>query len=201
MKLPQKWLDQLHKTAPGGYYLALRVGFAFPVLEVNAFPAEWVDHYSRQGLMLRDPAVRWAYTAFGAKRWSGFEEPEHGVFEAAKEHGLKYGAVISCGQHEESSQRSYALVARPDREFDDKELAMLFGRLTDMHASTAPPPLTAAELEALRLINEGYRVKEISHRLGISESAIKVRMAAAKRKLGARTSTQAAGLAVSYRLI
>jgi len=201
VKLPQKTLDQMQKTAPGGYYLALRVGFAFPIVEVNAFPAEWVEHYSQQGMMLRDPAVRWAYTAFGAKRWSAFEDSENGVLASASKFGLRFGAVISCGQDDGTSQRSYALVAHPKREFGDAELASIFDRVTDMHARTSPPPLTAAELEALRMINEGYRVKEISHRLGVSDSAIKVRMASAKRKLGARTSTQAAGLAVSYRMI
>ena len=31
--------------APAGYYIALRVGFAFPIAETNALPDAWIERY------------------------------------------------------------------------------------------------------------------------------------------------------------
>ena len=61
--------------APAGYYIAVRLGFAFPLAEYVAFPKPWVDLYGREGLMLDDPAVRWAYDNTGAARWSESAAP------------------------------------------------------------------------------------------------------------------------------
>ena len=36
--------DEIRQIAPAGYYVALRIGFAFPMEEVNELPAEWVAH-------------------------------------------------------------------------------------------------------------------------------------------------------------
>ena len=52
-------LDDIAALATAGYYLALRVGFAFPMEEVNALPQDWVDHYTRNRFMLHDPVIRW----------------------------------------------------------------------------------------------------------------------------------------------
>ena len=62
--------DEIGQLAPSGYYVALRIGFAFPMEEVNAFPAEWINHYTKQRFMLFDPVVRWAYSNVGTVRWS-----------------------------------------------------------------------------------------------------------------------------------
>ena len=59
------WPVDFTAIATAGYYVALRIGFAFPVDERNEFPADWVDYYTSKGLMLRDPVVRWAYENSG----------------------------------------------------------------------------------------------------------------------------------------
>tara|TARA_B110000977_G_C10850713_1_gene405683 strand:- start:4 stop:207 length:204 start_codon:yes stop_codon:yes gene_type:complete len=66
----------------------------------------------------------------------------------------------------------------------------------------APPTnLTMAELEALGMIKDGKRLKEIAFDLGVTEGAVKQRLKNAKTKLGAKTGTQAAALASQYGLI
>ncbi|MEO0930451.1 MAG: autoinducer binding domain-containing protein, partial [Pseudomonadota bacterium] len=62
--------DEIGQLAPSGHYIALRIGFAFPMEEVNAFPEDWISHYTKQRFMLFDPIVRWAYSNTGTIRWS-----------------------------------------------------------------------------------------------------------------------------------
>ena len=51
--------DDIAEIAPAGYYIALRLGFAFPVEEINNLPSEWVTHYTQQRFMMFDPVVRY----------------------------------------------------------------------------------------------------------------------------------------------
>jgi DNA-binding CsgD family transcriptional regulator len=52
--------------------------------------------------------------------------------------------------------------------------------------------LTDAQREVLRLVSEGYKSKEIAHRLGIGVDAVNKRIAAAKSTLGAPSRFAAA---------
>jgi DNA-binding CsgD family transcriptional regulator len=52
--------------------------------------------------------------------------------------------------------------------------------------------LTEAQREVLRLVSEGYKSKEIAHRLGIGVDAVNKRIAAAKSTLGAPSRFAAA---------
>lgn len=200
--LEENWHTAFGNVADAGYHAALRVGFAFPVQEANTFPSSWVQHYARYGLMINDPAVRWAYDHRGVIRWSDLlEDDKNAVLASASVFGMNFGAVLSHYEPEVAPERSYVLLAHRSREFSNSELDNLFDHLCQCHEQAVPPRLTKAELEALGLIKEGFRIKEISHLLGVSDSAIKVRLSSARRKLGARTVTHAAGLAVSHRMI
>ncbi|MBQ2263521.1 MAG: autoinducer binding domain-containing protein [Loktanella sp.] len=195
--------DDIAQLAPSGYYIALRIGFAFPMEEANALPADWVDHYTKQRFMLFDPAVRWAYGNTGACRWSELEQEDpKRVILQARSFGLRFGVTVSVMDSGSGAQRSFGSFTRPDREFSDLEIKLLHAFLTRRHGETAPPTnLTRAELEALRMVKDGKRLKEIAHDLGVSEGAVKQRLKNAKLKLGAKTGTQAAALANQYGLI
>ena len=54
---------------------------------------------------------------------------------------------------------------------------------------------------ALGMVRDGLLLKEIANALGVSEGAIKQRLKNAKKKLGAKTSTQAAATAAQHGLI
>lgn len=195
--------DDLGELAPSGYYIALRIGFAFPMEEVNALPEEWVRHYTKQRYMLFDPAVRWAYSNTGAIRWSDIshDDPRR-ILEQAQTFGMRYGVTVSVFDSGADAQRSFGSFTRSDREFTDLEIRLLQAYLKRRHNETAPPTnLTKAELEALGMVRDGKRLKEIAYELSVSEGAVKQRLRNAKLKLEAKTSTQAAALASQYGLI
>lgn len=189
--------------APAGYYIALRIGFAFPLAEHNALPQAWTDHYTRQNYMLSDPVMQWLYSNSGAARWSAITLPDlRGVLCDAREHGLNFGVAICFDDPGPKGQRSFGSFCRQDREFTDDEIGLLQRKLERLHIAMAPPTnLTKAELEALRMVKEGLLVKEIASRLNVTDGAVKQRLKNAKAKLGAKTSSQAVSAATGYGLI
>ncbi|WP_439155753.1 helix-turn-helix transcriptional regulator [Yoonia sp.] len=196
-------LDEIEQLAPSGHYIALRIGFAFPMEEMNALPPDWVSHYTKQRFALFDPVLRWAYSNVGAVRWSAFplDDPKR-VIAQARTFGMRYGVTVSVFDSSADAQRSFASFTRADREYTDLEMKLLQAYLMRRHNETAPPTnLTKAELEALSMVKDGRRLKEIAFELNVSEGAIKQRLKNAKLKLGAKTGTQAAALANQYGLI
>jgi len=195
--------DDLKELAPVGHHVALRIGFAFPVEEDNCFPSDWITHYSQQRLMLADPVINWVYQNTGFTRWSDIEYPDQRrVIAQAQTFGLRYGAAVSFVDKGAGGLRSFGSFARGDRPFDELEMRLLLAFVKRRHAEIAPPSnLTAAELEVLRMIKDGKRIKQIAHELGVSEGAIKQRLKNAKLKLDAKTGPQAAALASQYNLI
>ena len=188
--------------APGGYYIALRLGFAFATRQYNGFPEDWKKFYTKNSLMPKDPMIAWAYNNSGTTRWADLKDQDkHGIFSAAAHFGLKYGVVISLAPSGETGNRSFGIFASGSREFTESETFRLFDAVSELHQQAAVPKLTKAELEALNWIKDGYRMKEAAYSLGISESAVKARLTSAKHKLGARNSTHAASLAVRFGLI
>ncbi len=198
-----RFSKDLTSLAPAGYYLALRVGFAFPLEQINRLPADWVETYARNRYVLFDPIIRWCYQNTGVIRWSEVGEDDPlGIMAQTAASGLRFGAAVAVIDEVDCGQRSFGFFARGDREYRDAELAQLLDRVTRLHdALRAPTTLTPAELEALRMVRDGMRIKQIAHVLGISEGAVKQRLRNAKSKLGAATSTQAAALASGFGLL
>ncbi len=186
-----------------GYYIALRVGFAFPLEEVNELPSTWVNHYTKLRFMLQDPVIRWIYSNTGTVRWSEIEiEDPLRVLDQAQTFGLRYGVAVSCFDENSDGQRSFGHFARSDREFEADEVAALYAYILRLHREKAPPTnLTDAELEALAMVKDGMRLKQIAHELGVSEGAVKQRLKNAKTKLGAQTSAQAAAMVRDFGLV
>ncbi|WP_052245445.1 helix-turn-helix transcriptional regulator [Halocynthiibacter namhaensis] len=196
-------LDFLTTLAPSGFYLAMRVGFAFPVAEANTLPEGWVSHYTNHGFMMYDPVLKWVYGNTGATRWADIKIPDpRNVLRDAKRHGLDHGVAISCLDDCVDGQRSYGSFARQDRAFSDEEIRILSQVISELHASYSPPKnLTKAELEVLIMIKDGLLMKQIADDLGISLGAVKQRLKNAKYKLHAKTSSHAAALAIQFGLI
>jgi LuxR family transcriptional regulator len=193
----------LSEVAPVGHYLALRVGFAFPMEEVNALPNSWVEHYTRRSLMLWDPVMRWIYASTGGIRWSAIAiEDPRGVMAAARAHGLLFGAAVSILDAQAGGQRSFGCFVRDDREFEDDEIGALEAYVRGRHHALAPPTnITMAELQALRLIKDGQRLKQIAYELGVTEGAVKQRLKSARAKLSAKTGAEAISRAAAFGLI
>lgn len=195
--------DLFAALSPAGHFLALRIGFAFPIFEQNLLPPEWIECYGTRGYVLADPVMNWLYASTGAIRWSEIDFPDHrNVMDHAAEFGLRYGVAVCCRDTGSHGQRSFGSFCRSDREFEDGEIAALKQNLQSLHDSLVPPSnLTKAELEALGMVKNGLLMKEIADLLNVSEGAVKQRLKNAKFKLNAKTSTHAATMATSYGLI
>lgn len=98
----------LLELADAGHYIALRLGFAYPLEEVNALPQAWVAHYSKLRLMLHDPLMHWVYGNTGVIRWSALPGPDPlQVLHQAQTFGLRYGISVSVEDKSGGGQRSF----------------------------------------------------------------------------------------------
>jgi LuxR family transcriptional regulator, quorum-sensing system regulator SdiA len=193
-------LHQLDLLAPQGYFLGLHIRFTAPLMTFQTYDQAWLDHYTENGYVLRDPMTAWGFSTTGWIRWSDPRVPDpFGIFREAARFGLVHGFTISCGP---IKSRTIASFARADREFSDNEIKLAESIVTRMHDVTEPPEeLTRAQIEALRCIAGGDRHAAAAAKLGISESALKARITSARIRLMARTTAEAIQRAKDYRLI
>lgn len=143
--------EQLQKIAdlcPSGYAIALHIRFTTPAFLFQTYDKDWMEHYSKKGLVLHDPTVRWGFANTGLCPWSELEaEDTHGVFEAARHHGLHHGFTLSLT---DGGSRTVASFTRPDRPHSEDEVALIRDMLDSLHARTADPDsLPAAERDLL----------------------------------------------------
>lgn len=191
------------ESADAGYFVAYRVAFLRPEFEFNSLPRAWILKYTRHGLMMNDPVMRWIYSNSGSSRWSDidFKDGEAVLVEAA-EHGLRYGLAVSLVDPNDPGIRSFGNFCRSDREFDDHEIDEIAEKLElFFNDLEAPNDITEAEIEALRMLKNGLLVKEVAYELGVSEGAVKQRLRNAKDKLNARTTPHAVSVASDFGLI
>lgn len=193
--------NEFFELAPSGYYLGLRIRFAFAATEVNELPSAWVDLYSREKFFLTDPALRWSYDHVGAIRWRELAAADpQDIIPRAAAFGLEHGVVAAF--NDGAGLRSLGLFFRADRDYTTQEVEALAKHVETLHRETAPPTtLTRAEIEVLKSIKDGVRIKQVAHDLGVSEGAIKQRLRNARAKLGATNATHATSLASEFGLI
>lgn len=193
-------LSQLSDLAPRGYALGLHIRFAAAHLMIQTYDPRWSEIYTEKGYMLADPMVFWGFGNDGTIRWSDIDLPDpHGILEQAAGFGLKYGVAVALGP---TSSRTIGGFARDDREFNDAEIAGIAKIVNRLHeASTPPEELTPAQRMALRLVARGNRHAEAAALLGISESALKARLRAARERLFVRTTAEAIQRAQEYNLL
>ncbi|MGR3591471.1 MAG: helix-turn-helix transcriptional regulator [Limimaricola soesokkakensis] len=194
--------DALADLAPAGFFLGLHVRFIFPTIRVSTLPKSWIERHTCKPFFLDAPASRWSLENEGAIRWSALAD--HDPLKSSSltaEHDTPYGGVVAY--HAADELRSYGLFFRGDREYLDTELAHLFELVVEHHDRLATPPavLTKAELLVLRCMKEGKRLKQISYDLDVSQSAVKQRLRNARRKLGARSGSQAVAMAAKLGLL
>lgn len=193
-------LEALAALAPLGYSAGLHIRFAAPLVYVRTYVQEWQKRYDDNAYALRDPAVFWGLGVKGATRWSEIRLPDpFDILGQARLYGLTYGMVASHGP---ITSRSIVGLARGDREFTLAEMRTVAEITQHLHEATEPPTdLTGAQIEALRLLSEGNRHAAAAAQLGISESALKARLLAARTRLRARTTAQALRKAREFGLL
>lgn len=193
-------LQNLARLANAGYFIGLHIRFTSPLFTFQTYDQRWIDHYTENGFVLRDPMTAWGFSRTGWIRWSdtALLDP-FGLFNEAALHGLKFGATVACGP---IKSRTIASFARSDREFRDEEIEKIERTVLRLHDLSEPPEaLTEAQIEALRMIAGGDRFAQAAEKLGISESALKARITTARNRLMARTTAEAIQRAKDNRLI
>jgi LuxR family transcriptional regulator, quorum-sensing system regulator SdiA len=193
-------LKNLASFATSGYFIGLHIRFTSPLFTFQTYDQRWIDHYTENGYVLRDPMTAWGFSRTGWIRWSdpGLMDP-FGLFKEAAQFGLNHGVTVACGP---IKSRTIASFARPDREFRDDEIDRIERKVLRLHDLSEPPEaLTEAQIEALRCIAGGDRFAQAAEKLGISESALKARITTARNRLMARTTAEAIQRAKDNRLI
>lgn len=193
-------LKELSQRAPLGYFIGLHIRFTAPLMTFQTYDKAWLDHYTDNGFVLRDPMTAWGFSTIGSIRWSdpGLPDPFH-LFVEARKFGLRFGCTVSFGP---IRSRTIASFARNDREFTDEEIRVIGEIVGEMHELTQPPEsLTKAQIEALRCVAGGDRHAAGAAKLGISESALKARLNSARSRLMARTTAEAIQRAKDFRLL
>jgi LuxR family transcriptional regulator, quorum-sensing system regulator SdiA len=193
-------LKNLADFAVAGYFIGLHIRFTSPLFTFQTYDQRWIDHYTENGYVLRDPMTAWGFSRTGWIRWSdpALMDP-FGLFREAAQFGLNYGVTVACGP---IKSRTIASFARSDREFRDDEIDRIERKVLRLHDLSEPPEaLTEAQIEALRMIAGGDRFAAAAEKLGISESALKARITTARNRLMARTTAEAIQRAKDNRLI
>lgn len=142
-------LSVLDEMSPGGFAIALHIRSAAPAFLFQTFPIKWVDYYSQHGLVLKDPAMRWAFDHSGTIRWRDLTDDDpYGVMQQAKRHGLSYGFTHSIRVEK---SRSVSGFARGDRDYLDIEIDEIGKKLHELHAATDQlTALSEADADALK---------------------------------------------------
>lgn len=193
-------LQNLARLAISGYFIGLHIRFTSPLFTFQTYDQRWIDHYTENGYVLRDPMTAWGFSRTGWIRWSdpALLDP-FGLFREAARYGLNFGATVAWGP---IKSRTIASFARSDREFRDDEIAKIEKTVLRLHDLSEPPEaLTEPQIEALRMIAGGDRFAAAAEKLGISESALKARITTARNRLMARTTAEAIQRAKDNRLI
>ncbi len=191
---------KLDPIATAGYFLALRLRGASPLMTFATFPQAWMDAYMENGYMLRDPVTTWALTIGGSIRWSSpFLPDPFGIFRKAAEHGLTFGASVATGS---VASLTLCSLARGDREPTDAEIAEAKRIVLRLHALTEmPKTLTGEEKALLGVLAQGGGPKEAAARLGVPEAAARTRIRQICGAFFAATPADAVRRARDHKLI
>jgi len=131
----QGLLNDLSKVSSAGYAIALHVRFTTPTYLFQTYPADWMEYYSSQGLVMHDPTVKWGFENDGMVRWADLAESDSaGVLSQAAEHGLSFGITTAVSK---AGSKSLASFSRSDRDFSDDEVRELIGLFEQLHDETA----------------------------------------------------------------
>lgn len=193
-------LPAIGAIAEAGYFLALRIRGASPMMSFHTYPQAWIDEYTSKGYVLRDPVTTWAMTVGGSIRWSSLLLPDpFGVFRRAARHGLRYGASVAVGPRGALTVCSFS---RGDREFTDDEIAAVRDIVADLHERTAPPAqLSEDQVALLGVLSECDAAADVAERLGVPVEAAGRAVRDLCESLLARSPHEAVQRARDYRLI
>lgn len=148
-------LSRLDGFCTAGYAIALHISFTTPRFLFQTYNKDWMEIYSQEGLVLKDPTVLWGFSNTGVARWRDLEDIDDSkILPMAREFGLKYGFTYGIDQ---DSSRSIASFARSDRDFTDVEIETISAIALHLHNYTADiTDPSADELSQLKKLSVNF---------------------------------------------
>ena len=186
-------------------------------LIISTYDQRWVARYREKNYFSVDPLVRIGRSAFLPIEWDRVERATPALrrfFDESESYGVGISgtslplsgaagerAMFTLTSHESGARwRDLRLGCAPD-------LLMvahyLHDRAMDLAALRPQVPLRALssrELECIKMVGRGRTPKGVAADLGISNTAVRLHLAAARSKLRCATVPQAVAVAVSLRL-
>lgn len=131
-------LTRLKRQSPCGFATAFQVVFTTPKYLFQTYDEEWANYYSKMGVVMKDPAVRWGLANDGIASWPELQKlDDHGIFNKAAEFGLNYWTAMATF---DSGSKSLGAFSRSDRNFTGDECEQLFADFQDLHRLTLQGP-------------------------------------------------------------
>ncbi|AVT41048.1 LuxR family transcriptional regulator [Plantactinospora sp. BB1] len=135
---------------------------------------------------------------------AGFTRAANGWRDVAVREEVR--CLLAAGLHEPDPSRSVPLLLTAEERAERAGLVVLLGRIRralrrhavrrEVRGARADGDLTDREREVLRLVAAGEPTRRIAGQLGISAETVETHVRSGMRKLGARTRTEAAALAL-----
>ena len=191
-----------------------------PAREVQGYatyPDEWKQHYIQRGYYLIDPTLHVAARSIAPVDWTRFERDEKfdRVFNDARAFGVPstgvtipvrgpYGDCALLSVTRDCPEDEWKVLRR--RMIGDLQMLAVHMHDSVMQSGVVnralyAPQLSQREREVLQWIAAGKSQADIAQILGISNRTVEVHLRSARDKMGALTTPQAVGRAVSSGII
>ncbi len=182
------------------------------------YSREWVDVYTSENFFDLDPVVNLSRTGFLPVDWSLLDHANRETsrfFRQAHSFGVgRFGLTIpirgpqgerslfsATSNLRESEWRHLRADCMADLQFLSHHLHEKALTTSGLRNNGAGKRLSRRELQCIKMIANGRLVKQIAAELQLSESAVRLYLRNAKRKLGVSTTSQAVGRAVAGELV
>jgi DNA-binding CsgD family transcriptional regulator len=199
------WLDGQPELAS-----AVLDGSAPPLLEgLRRITTHWAAHDAGRpgptpGVGSSLPVVQQTVDAWTAGAADGFADAAAGWHEIARREEVR--CLLAAGVLDDQADRAVPVLLQAEKLAEEAGLVVLLGRTRralrrhavrrDIRGRRSGDDLTDRERDVLRLVAKGEPTRRIAGQLGISRETVETHIRAGMRKLGARTRTEAAALAI-----
>jgi DNA-binding CsgD family transcriptional regulator len=184
-----------------------RITARWAAYDSGTHPGPTADPHATTG---EPPPVHHTLAAWAAANDPGHFDPGQFDTAAAAWHGTARREEIRCllahGLLENEPARAVPPLLQAERLAEEAGLVVLLGRARralrrhsvrrDIRGRRAGDDLTDRERDVLRLVANGEPTRRIAGQLGISRETVETHIRSGMRKLGARTRTEAAALAM-----
>ena len=148
-------ISRLDALCPAGYAMALHIRYTTPKFLFQTYDSQWREEYSKKGLVLQDPTVRWGFANTGTINWRDLKESDQArVLEQARAYGIEHGFTLSL---ERNNSKSITSFARGDREFSAAEIKEISEIVSELHSYTADiDEFSSVELAQLKQMSVDF---------------------------------------------